>query len=155
MHSKFTWPEIQCGDHRIPEMLSLMNWYSSQKIVPQIKRKQNVKAEEMRCAARIQIRQFPDPCFGLSHMVFPSLKPYRLCRWIKPNCGGVYLAQWTRNAPFGQGLCRLSVWSNMAGWYLSIICLLQTWIPLALTAYIQLCGSRGCISWSNWLAFIP
>ena len=31
MHSKFTWPEIQYGDHRIPEMLSLINWYSSQK----------------------------------------------------------------------------------------------------------------------------
>ena len=32
-------------------------------------------AEEMRCAARIQIRQLPGPCFGLSHMVLGCFLP--------------------------------------------------------------------------------
>ena len=105
------------------KMLSLIKWYSSQKIVSQIKRKRNVTAEEIRCVARIQIRQLPGPCFGLFHMEFPSLKPYRLCRRMKPNCGGVYLAHWTRIAPFGQALYRLPMWSNVVGWYHSIICI--------------------------------
>ena len=43
--------------------------------VAQIERKRNVTAEDIKCAARIQIRQLPGPCFGLSHKVFPSLKP--------------------------------------------------------------------------------
>ena len=67
-----------------PKMLSLINWYSSKnKLCRKSNERQNVMAEEMKCAARIQIRLLPGLCFGLSHMVFPSLKPYRLCRWME------------------------------------------------------------------------
>ena len=40
MHSKFTWPEIQYGDHRIPENAVINKLiFQQKKIMPQIKRK--------------------------------------------------------------------------------------------------------------------
>ena len=102
-----------------PKMLSLINCIPAKKTVPQIKGKRNVMAKEIRYAARIQVRQLPGPCFGLPHIVFPSLKPYRLCRRMEPKCGEVYLAHWTRIAPFGRALCRLSIYG--ATWWGGII----------------------------------
>ena len=52
-------------------------------------------------------------------LVFPSLKPYRLCRWMEPICGGVYLAHWTRIAPFGQhcGSSRMYILVKVGGFH--------------------------------------
>ena len=74
-----------------PKMLSLINWYSSQKILPQIKRKAK--------------------CDGWGNEM--------CCK----NTNKAVAWSMTRIAPFGQALCRLSVWSSMVWWYHPIICL--------------------------------
>ena len=52
--------------------------------VARIERKRNVTAEDIKCAARIQIRQLPGPCFGLSHKVFPFLEPSQAVQGDEP-----------------------------------------------------------------------
>ena len=100
-------------------------------------------AEGIRCAARIQIRQLPGPCFSLSHMVFPSLKPYRLCRWVESNC------RWMepncpldKDRPFWSGFMQVVHVEQHS----AVVSFQYLPIILTLTAYIQQFGL-----FSNWV----
>ena len=98
------------GHNTLHAKVMMLTCTQAKTFVARIERKRNVTAEDIKCAARIQIRQLPGPCFGLSHKVFPFLEPSQAVQGDEPQLlWSLYSLLGRRIAHRGQALCRLSI----------------------------------------------